>query len=500
MSATNNRRLAETCYTCRRRKLKCSSEKPSCRTCINSGRWCSGYATNPSEYQAPRDLTLQSTAQLTDQNYLIASVTPRHAFRQQILSLYFENQLPEESVAASQERNFWLQNMPYLESLTPSLEAAVLAICAGRLGKQKNIDDLQRKSFTFYGSSLNELQKAIDHPTLRYQDQTLASCLALTTYEFMGTPEERTAGYVAHFNGAIKLLRYRGPMAHASGLAHSTFKAIRTHAIFYSLNYRTTSFLAEKQWLDIPWSSIEKDIHEQLLDIMVKMTRILPDVVNLSENHSLEEILDASIRRVRLCWRLDTELTDWLGRLSAEIHGPIFWPGTFENREGPIPANDDLFPVSYRFPSFMVAQTLLLYWISRMVVCYQLGHFYRKLHELALTMKGALPEIIQCTCKAKRKPGIRTCPFHFNPSQLPALGYRSDWSHATARHICQSARYFLMDEMRSAGPGCFLPLLMMVRQYWEHDYLEMDRSQELRWTERTITLVRSRERGDAKPS
>ncbi len=38
------RRINAACLTCRKRKTRCSGERPKCRTCTNNGHECSGYA------------------------------------------------------------------------------------------------------------------------------------------------------------------------------------------------------------------------------------------------------------------------------------------------------------------------------------------------------------------------------------------------------------------------------------------------------------------------
>ena len=44
---SKRRRILAACLTCRRRKTRCSGEKPSCKTCSENGQECSGYAEAP---------------------------------------------------------------------------------------------------------------------------------------------------------------------------------------------------------------------------------------------------------------------------------------------------------------------------------------------------------------------------------------------------------------------------------------------------------------------
>ena len=44
---SKRRRILAACLTCRRRKTRCSGEKPACKTCSENGHECSGYAEGP---------------------------------------------------------------------------------------------------------------------------------------------------------------------------------------------------------------------------------------------------------------------------------------------------------------------------------------------------------------------------------------------------------------------------------------------------------------------
>ncbi len=107
----------------------------------------------------------------------------------------------------------------------------MLATCMARIGTRNCNEDLKHNSLCMYHKSLQELQKAINHPTLRCQEQTLATCIAMTMYEFAGGPAQRTYEYVTHYNGTMELLRLRGPKANGVGLGYPVFRALRMHSV-----------------------------------------------------------------------------------------------------------------------------------------------------------------------------------------------------------------------------------------------------------------------------
>ncbi|KAH8901651.1 hypothetical protein GQ53DRAFT_708006 [Thozetella sp. PMI_491] len=484
------------CVTCRQRKVKCSGERPKCRTCANSRRECHGYGAHAAGEQASSDAQAANrTNPGTQRRNLAKPVSARHGFRQQLLSLYLGQHLPDEIATRSNQDRNWLLRVPDLESLTPALETAVLASCAARLGRQDGNADLLHKSIVLYDISLRELRMAIMHPALRHKDQTLAACLALTMYEFTEGATNGTAGYLAHYKGAMELLRYRGPQSHASGFAHSVLGALRMHSIFNSFQQCSQSFLSRKDWLDLPWSSRPKDSHDHLLDIMLHISKTLTSVVDMTKSPSLPEILDAILQRVRFCWRLDARLTEWLEGLTKEIQGPLYWPeksGEFQKFVSTDSDLDELFPIAYDFPSFNLAQTLILYWLSRTMVCYQLGAIYQKLKEFSLVLETRLPKDAKCICAPNRKTSLTPCALHFRPTQLPPLGFRSDWTRAAGRHICYSVGYFLQERMRCAGPACLNAPLLILRWHWQADRSGIDRAREIEWVSSILAKAYAR--------
>jgi len=162
-------------------------------------------------------------------------ISGRHAFRQQLLGIYLFYYLPADvlnhnSRPGTKERN-WLLHVPDISNLAPALESAVLASCAATLGRMERHKSLAQESLAQYSKSIHELQRALLHPALRYQDQTLAACLALTMYEYTECPDGRVHGYLSHYAGTMELLQLRGPAAHATGLGHSVFRAMRMHTV-----------------------------------------------------------------------------------------------------------------------------------------------------------------------------------------------------------------------------------------------------------------------------
>jgi len=165
-------------------------------------------------------------------------VSARHAFRQQLLAIYYSIYLPADVIRNSSRlapgQRTWLLQIAGLVDLTPALEAAVLATAAARVGFRDGDAPLLHQSLLQYARSLRELQRALRHPGLRAHDQTLAACMALAHYEFTEAPSGLVQGYFSHFRGAMELLRRRGPEIHMSGLGHGVLRALRIHSVSHT--------------------------------------------------------------------------------------------------------------------------------------------------------------------------------------------------------------------------------------------------------------------------
>jgi hypothetical protein len=192
-----------------------------------------------SELSAPRRSELEApnarAYQMSPPTFLPHHITARNAFRQQLLDLFVAHHLPEEVVNAGRHRTagpgHWLVHLFKLPDHPPSLANALLAICSSRLARFRGHRALEYESLFLFTGSLRELQVAIRNPSTRYKTETLTTCMALTMYEFSEAPGLMKQAYTRHYAGAMALMEARGAAAHADGLDHSVFQALRLHTV-----------------------------------------------------------------------------------------------------------------------------------------------------------------------------------------------------------------------------------------------------------------------------
>ncbi|KAF2672373.1 hypothetical protein BT63DRAFT_194719 [Microthyrium microscopicum] len=242
------------CQTCRKRKIKCTLERPECAQCMKSGRVCLGYqrdrifvhsdantvAEKSRGQVKPRVITTSSPS--TDTSWSSpSSIDSRFdlevdpdaslslsstALRNYVLSDFISGYKGLYQLRNASTPN-WLRIIPTHANPTKALETAAFAVSLGTLGDTLQNRDMLSESLRLYTRGLNDMQAALYDPKLMYEDDTLAACMLLAMYEIFQCPSNNRKAYVNHANGCAKLVQLRGPAAHCSGLGHSIFQGFR---------------------------------------------------------------------------------------------------------------------------------------------------------------------------------------------------------------------------------------------------------------------------------
>ncbi|KAK0719102.1 hypothetical protein B0H67DRAFT_147634 [Lasiosphaeris hirsuta] len=435
-------------------------------------------------------------------------ISVHNIFRDRIFALFAENNLLTTDAAplsvgdAMQqsfgERGDWMVRIMNLSELTPSLEDSLLAACTARLGRHLNHAALVRESQRLYAKGLSAMRRDVNRlkSTWVANEQNLAACLALMLYEISECPAGSPDGYKVHYQGAMELMRIRGPVAHQSGLAHSVFQIMRLHSVFQNIIRSSSNFLAQSRWRELPWAPHPKS--KTPFDFLID---ILLDVPDLSvRRQALERSLEArgDLRRALLdgleCVgegrRIEAVLEAWHDRFRAVAPGALYHP-ELSQMASALDSSEagKVFPVIFRFPSFIVGQNMLYYWITLMSVQAHLCFTYASLAQLSDTLDSVGRDNLVCTCTCAGVAEPATCLRHFAVELLPPLGHREEWPTGPAYHICQSIEYFMLHHARAFGPASVIPGLLLVKAYWM--FAPADMSREMTWVNEMLCRVRT---------
>ena len=116
----------------------------------------------------------------------------RHAFSLSELFVNFlDNYIPREEAELQNGHKVqvsWLQAIDPSQVDDASLDLAISALSLVCLGRKRGDERLRREGTANYGRALHRLQNILSHHSLLLEEQTLASCMALSLFE-AGAPQ-----------------------------------------------------------------------------------------------------------------------------------------------------------------------------------------------------------------------------------------------------------------------------------------------------------------------
>ncbi|KAH8659327.1 hypothetical protein BGZ60DRAFT_415048 [Tricladium varicosporioides] len=526
------------CKTCRKRKIKCSQEKPQCNICLRSNRICEGYQrervfiqdkrskphvpSRPSNSKIPNsELTSNSTPSLEENFnsilrlqssqgfstvFLHGSITTRNAYtsllhltpsaravyREQILQefLYIHKPpLKSELLGRRKTTNAngdWFSMVSTLPEITTALESSILSICIAKLGRVNNDPHLVRESLKFYTQGLWELQKALWDEKLMYKDETAAACMALIIYEVLECPEKSLKGCVSHMKGCNRLFELRGPRAYGKEFGHQLFVAFMQMEIQQALAERRSTFLSKPEWSTYPWIGYHKTLHAQLLELTASLASTVATGYQIFSNPS--SLLDPAGLIIRLqrmineSWALDAQLYAFFLKLEKETLGPIYWSEPSKAQVACIGTEntENVFPDVFAFSDLRTAQTCMLYWATLSILWSGMGYLYGFVTGLQ-QHAASIPSSSPSTPSSDSQTPPPSLPF----PQLPPLTHRTNVA-VLAKNICRSFEFCIQDDFKGAGLGqVVLPMKVAIETLNDAGGCE----KELRWAKKAMDLL-----------
>ncbi|KAE8371508.1 hypothetical protein BDV26DRAFT_275947 [Aspergillus bertholletiae] len=273
-----------------------------------------------------------------------------------------------------------LRRAAEIRMFSPILMDAFEAVSVVFFGRSIQDPRLESSGFQLYPRVLRNLQNALQDPERSKAESTLATVILLMAFESV----ERTtqASLSAHVHGAVRLIEHRGPENHIYGVEHLLFTELRPYWVGAALVSRQPSFLAQEDWINVPWSAgtTQKDILHYLLDLTVEVPSLL------AESDALEATLETgapsaheiTVKQAAL-WNGVSDLTcrflqwkmDWVDNYPD---GPPQEVAAEPNDQFPVFRCRDLrtgaviTPTKFVYPNLRLAQTMCLYYTSRLIL------------------------------------------------------------------------------------------------------------------------------------
>jgi hypothetical protein len=268
----------------------------------------------------------------------------------------------------------WIQAVASWRGKYASLNLAMSAlsmICLSRTGGDERH---QSEGAVKYGQVLRDLQDTLAIDSLALEEQTLASCMTLTIFEVMAPSGGDVSGWSRHVQGISRLFELRGPELHVDGLAHRLFLGFRSSAAIHALALRKPTYLAEPDWLIIPFTVEPKTEFHSLIDVMLQIPAFVDRTDRLIQDSEIEMFALERPELVARGLELHQQLEDWYEGLDSTSTAPFY----VERRSSlavpnRIPAKlESVFPVFLHFQSFEVARMHLFYWTVLVTISYNI--------------------------------------------------------------------------------------------------------------------------------
>ncbi|KAH8811021.1 hypothetical protein F5884DRAFT_264231 [Xylogone sp. PMI_703] len=287
------------CHTCRKRKVKCGGERPSCLRCLRSGLTCTGYqraldvrlASNcapipsnsntvpprRSDSESPQSYDSRVAHQpghaipTLDSSYIVVSPAAQH--RKAFLSILQNIYLPTSITPLSGHNDgralvpavcsTWLYSACQLvsnadsNSLSNALLATALAIVAvDNNFKGLSPDHMIHNSMLLYARSLLSMRNRIAAPLeVGQHDWELLTltCFACFSYELV--INRSYTNVCQHLNGIGAILHRLGPNLLMSDLLQNLYFEYRAIDISFQMIHPQSTFLSRKAWIHPQWKT-----------------------------------------------------------------------------------------------------------------------------------------------------------------------------------------------------------------------------------------------------
>jgi hypothetical protein len=226
--------------------------------------------------------------------------------------------------------------------------------------------------------------------------------------------------------------------------------------------------------MERPWKLLPKSPLEEIIEPLFNFRAVLQQSDEISHETNPTVLQDGFLDNIAKCLKVESAFRGLYENFEKSVSGPLYWPelSTLESRLDD-PRLGKVFPVSFHFPTFFVAQLMTTYWSCTMAVHHQLRYSYDKLAaiESSTALASTTGSLLWPTSTDN---GLHSAV----PSDLRSREH-SNKVETLATNICQSVEYFLQDKMGGLGPLVLFTSLRECKNCLES--VPKDWSREISW-------------------
>jgi hypothetical protein len=226
--------------------------------------------------------------------------------------------------------------VPFATRYVPVLDIAVFSLLVmyyGRLHSDIGLISLARSSYTAAISQYRRyLRMAMPAATGAAHISRAMFCtsVALCCFEHLDQIATSSFGYMAHMDGALRLLQSCGPsVASGDPEISPVLRGFRRIAVHIAIQRRRASFLAEPEWNQHESPQDVYGARDHLASLALELPKILEAVDQIRQvvrrSSQTSEVIHSLLGDIH---KLHTKFESWLDNVKHSIKGDLFWPSS----------------------------------------------------------------------------------------------------------------------------------------------------------------------------
>ncbi|KAI1047117.1 hypothetical protein LB505_010096, partial [Fusarium chuoi] len=431
-------RRSKGCLTCRKRRVKCDEQRPTCKRCNKGFHPCQydddlvfvNHLHDAAKAVRPQDAKLQSPNFLTQrEDFKQMPVTiDLHGFKNEVVISFFVKNL-FILVKSPLEDGSSILNL-FSSEADSTAGMSGLCVAEAFFSTMHCIPEMRVYASALYGKAIQKLKVDLGTRTEASRPlphATIWSALFLGVYEMISS--DSMSNWVQHCQGVAALTELAGPYGFQVDAAKPILQINRSFISIGAMANRKRIFLEQDGWKHIPWAlqPMSKAIGDFLQDILCDIPGMMEDLDNIfkaksssvSANFISQKLLASfeQLNSLRISWNFMYPHSCWRQK---RVHG------------------------SSELPHDTLEQFLCFSDLERAIEFVYFNTTHLILHSI-LGQLISLPDNC-CVFDAGMPP---------DESQFPEASELVFWNHENryrnAKAICQCVDYMLQNESGASG-------------------------------------------------
>ncbi|KAI9040829.1 uncharacterized protein KD926_007637 [Aspergillus affinis] len=239
--------------------------------------------------------------------------------------------------------------LPLTSLRIDSLNLSIFSLLTTYMGNLKIDTKLAQLAQSSYTSALKKshphIQKVIGngqpgtHPKANLE-LILLLAIAFLAFEFVNENEYSEAALLAHIGGVLSILELYRPHNFSSPHMRQAFSGFRGIFLSVRLSKHNPTFLADSDWIRLPFLNVRKTRMELLHDITLQIPwlfyqtdRWFDGLENYASNDpnrretsdSPKQNIETALSLLKDYWAVFDQMEEWQNNWKASEQGPLYW-------------------------------------------------------------------------------------------------------------------------------------------------------------------------------